>query len=96
MSQEVVAGSYTGLEFEVDDLRGDDDDDERASRRFPELASEVRAAGFEEWPEAANMVVAGSFTPKNGAARPFTVFFDADIEIELAFEPPLIVGDEEP
>jgi hypothetical protein len=95
VSREVAAGSYTGLEFEVEDLRRDEDDDESRGRRIPELGAEIRAAGFDEWPDAANMVVAGSFTPRNGAARPFTVYFDADIEIELEFEPALIVGDDE-
>jgi hypothetical protein len=98
VSQEVDAGIYSELEFEVEDLhrghRGDDDEDDddgREGRSVPDLIQEIRAAGFAQWPEAASMVVVGTFTPRNGPARPFTVYFDADIEIKFEFDPPLVV-----
>jgi hypothetical protein len=100
VSQEVPAGTYSELEFEVENLHRDHDDDDdeeehRKERNIPSLISEIRSAGFAQWPEAASMVVVGTFTPRTGAARPFTVFFDAEIEIKLDFEPPLLVEDGE-
>jgi hypothetical protein len=38
------------------------------------------------------MVVEGAFTPTGGDARRFRVFFDAEVEVEIDLEPPLIVG----
>jgi len=35
------------------------------------------------------MLVTGSFTPAGGAPVPFRVFFEAEVEIEQAFDTPL-------
>lgn len=37
------------------------------------------------------MVVTGTFTPTGGAPQNFTVFFDADIEVEMDLVPPLVI-----
>lgn len=96
VSQEVGPGSFTELEFEVEDLDLDDENDDDMDRGMPGLLEQIRAAGFADWPKEASMVVVGSFTPSGGgAARAFTVFFDAEIELKLEFDPPLIVEDTE-
>ncbi|MCI0432601.1 MAG: hypothetical protein L0271_02980 [Gemmatimonadetes bacterium] len=95
VSQEVPAGSYTELEFEVEDLELDDDeDDDDDGRGTADVLARIRAAGFDDWPEKASMVVVGTFTPVAGAPRPFTTFFEAEIEIEMDLQPPLIVAED--
>jgi hypothetical protein len=89
--QEVPPGAYSELEFEVEDLDVDDEADEDMMAALPNLRSQIQSAGFANWPDSATMVVVGTFTPTGGTARPFTVFFDAEIEIELRFNPPLLV-----
>ena len=86
----VPAGTYHELEFEVEDIDLDEGDDDAG--QIGAVAAAVRAA-FPNWPEEASMVVAGTFTPTGGGGQPvpFTVFFDAEIEIEKALVPPLVV-----
>jgi hypothetical protein len=79
----VPAGTYTELEFEVDDL----DDDEGASQ---DLLSDIRA-DFPNWPEDASMIVVGSFTPTDGMSRRFATYFEAEIEVERSLNPALEV-----
>jgi len=82
---DVPTGTYTELEFEVDDL-----DDEGASQG---VLSDIREE-FPNWPEDGSMVVAGSFTPSNSTATSFTTYFEAEIEIERGLTPALEVTDE--
>lgn len=92
VSQAVPAGTFTELEFEVENLDMDEDDDDAGA--IAAVASAVRAA-FPNWPNKASMVVVGTFTPTGSAqALPFTVFFDAEIEIEKDLVPPLVVDRE--
>jgi hypothetical protein len=74
----------------VKDLDLDDDDDDRPES-LQNLRRMIRDAGFANWPEDASMVVVGTFTPTGGTARPFTVFFEARIKMEMDLEPPLLV-----
>ena len=37
------------------------------------------------------MVIVGTFTPSGGVARPFTVFAEAEIEVEMEFDTPVEV-----
>ena len=86
VSQAVPPGTFTELEFEVENLDMDEDDEDTGA-----ITSAVRAA-FPNWPNKASMVVVGTFTPTGSTqALPFTVFFDAEIEIEKDLVPPLVV-----
>jgi hypothetical protein len=82
----VPPGTYTELEFEVDDL----DDDNGASQG---LLSDIREE-FPNWPEDASMIVVGSFTPAGGTARDFAAYFEAEIEVERRLNPALDVTSE--
>jgi hypothetical protein len=94
ITQAVPAGTYEELEFEVKDIDMDDDDDDSMSGGLNALLQAMRDAGFAEWPKEASMVVVGTFTPTGGAPRAFTTFLDAEIEIEMEFEPPMVVEGE--
>ena len=80
----VPPGTYTELEFEVDDL----DDDEGASQG---LLSDIRE-DFPNWPEDASMIVVGTFTPTGGTSQDFAAYFEAEIEVERGLNPPLEVN----
>lgn len=91
-SGDVPAGVYDEVEFEVEDL---DNDEENPAEAQPiaQLRQQILAQ-FPDWPRDASMLVVGSFTPAGGgAARPFRVFIEAEIEIELGLNPPLRVGE---
>ncbi len=88
VSEDVPPGLYDELEFEVEDLELDDDDDNASAADLQALFDAIRAQ-FPDWPKDASMLVTGSFTPTGGAPVPFRVFFEAEIEIEMEFDPPL-------
>jgi hypothetical protein len=85
----VPAGLYTELEFEVEDLDIDDDDDngERAAKQA--ILTELRQT-YPSFPTDASMVVRGTFD-----GEPFTVFFEAEIEVEQEFPRPFRVPEDE-
>lgn len=89
VSQEVPPDLYDELEFEVEDIELDEDEN---AAEVQALFDQIRAL-FPDWPEKASMLVTGSFTPTGGAARTFRVFFEAEIEIEIELEPPLDLRD---
>lgn len=80
----IPAGSYTEFEFEVEDLDADEDDDSTERRTIQSILAQMRQA-YPSFPSDASMVVHGTFTPTGGAAQPFTVYFDAEIEVEQEF-----------
>ena len=86
------SGTYDHVRFRVknldshDDDAGDDNDDAAEAALF----QQVRAQ-FPNWPAKASMRVTGTFTPTGGAARPFTAFLDAEVRLDLAISPPLVV-----
>lgn len=88
-SRVIPAGTYDELEFEVEALDVDDDNlweqDQSAA-----LLAEIRQT-FPAFPEDASMVVEGVFTPSGAAPRPFLVYFEAEVEVELDLEPPLTI-----
>ncbi len=88
----IPAGTYEGLEFEVEDLETDADDPEDAADAAlaQALLTTIRQT-FPDWPAKASMVVVGTFTPTGGTARAFRVYFEAEIEVELPFLTPLAV-----
>jgi hypothetical protein len=90
VSQPVPPGVYDELEFEVEDLELDEDDEDAGE--IQALFDAIRAQ-FDDWPEEASMLVTGSFTPTGGSAVSFRVFFEAEIEIEIEFDPPLDLTD---
>lgn len=87
VTQQVPAGTYVGLEFEVEDLEddGDGDDGDRTA-----LLEQIRTE-FSEWPEGASLRVSGRFTPDGGEERSFVAYFEAEIEVEKRFPSPLAV-----
>lgn len=88
-SRTIPAGTYDELEFEVEDL--DLDDGSPAERAHAAaLLAEIRQA-FPAFPDDASMVVEGVFTPSDAAPRPFLVYFDAEVEVELDLVPPLSI-----
>jgi hypothetical protein len=92
--QEIPAGTYTELEFEVEDLDADEDDDGAERQAIQGLLATLRA-DYPGFPSGASMVVRGTFTPTGGSPQPFTVYFDAEIEVEKELVPPVEVPDTE-
>lgn len=90
-SQVVPAGTYTKMEFEVENVSSDEDDSAAKRAQTDSLFTEIRAT-FPDWPSKASMVVRGTFTATDSAtAVPFRAYFDAEIEIEREFSPALVV-----
>ncbi len=86
---EIAPGTYKEVEFEVEDL--DDDEENPAERqRIEALLAQVRAQ-FADWPRDASMLVVGTFTPTGGQPRAFRVFIEAEIEVEVDLNPPLVI-----
>jgi len=79
----VPPGVYNEFEFEVEDADLDDDEDEE---ELQQLRDDIEDAGFTGWPDAASMVVVGTFTPDGGEAQSFETYFDAEIEVEIEME----------
>lgn len=92
-SADVQPGVYKELEFETRGLDDDDDDDSRDRARILELVTELRQT-YPSFPQRASMVASGTFTPTDGEPRPFVVYFDAEVEIELELEPPMVLPGE--
>lgn len=90
---QIPFGTYTELEFEVEDVSFDDDDEDEDE--LATVREEVLAA-YPNWPDEASMVVTGTFDPDPNTAedeRSFTVFFEAEIEVEQEFATPLVVDE---
>lgn len=86
----VPAGIYTELEFEVEDLEEEDGDDFRGT--LGQLRQQMRAA-YPNFPDRASVVVRGTFTPVGGTAQAFTVYLDAELEVEVDLVPALVIDD---
>lgn len=79
---DVVPGTYDEIELKTG--APDDSDD-------TDFLAQIRET-FADWPANASLLVVGSFTPTDGEAVPFRVYFKARIEIEQEFEDdPLVV-----
>ena len=93
-TDEIPEGSYDELEFEVEDLLDDDDDaDLIAAVRQQILDAAAAGENVGDWPDEASMLIEGSFQetdglmgPAIGDPRPFRVYLDAEIEIELEID----------
>jgi hypothetical protein len=87
-------GVYDELEFRVRDVELDEDEDDEGVIGL--LAAQLRSS-FPNWPSRASALLQGTFEPAGGgAARPFTVFLDADLKVEMELEPPLVITEEGP
>ncbi|MEM7415610.1 MAG: hypothetical protein AAF389_08965 [Gemmatimonadota bacterium] len=84
----IPPGIYDELEFEVEDLEDDESDEEFADEIT--TLRQVILAEFPEWPEEASAMVAGTFATDAGST-PFRVFIEAEIEVEMDLDPPLVV-----
>lgn len=88
----VPPGQYTEFEFEVEDVdfdeEEDEDDEEEAQLRA--VRDSIHEA-FPEWPDEASMVAVGSFRADDDTTRPFTTYFEAELEVERDLRPPLDV-----
>ena len=98
VQQAVAAGNYDELEFEIEDLEEDEDGEDGAE--IQQLLTDVREQ-FPAWPEKGSLRVHGSFTPKDDQgnllteqARYFTVYFEAEVEVEKEFETPVEISEE--
>ena len=89
-AEQIPAGTYSELEFEVEDLDADEDDDAGERQAIQGVLSAVRAA-YPAFPTDASMVVQGTFTPTGGTAQPFVVYFEAEIEVEKELVRPVTV-----
>ncbi|HEX4936056.1 MAG TPA: hypothetical protein VFV33_22905 [Gemmatimonadaceae bacterium] len=92
----VPAGNYTGLEFRAQNLDPSDDDEieeDGAVKAVELLIADLRKT-YPNYPRKASMVAHGTFTPTGGTARPFTVYFQAEIEIKKAFATPFRVPED--
>lgn len=92
-SGDIRAGTYREIEFEVEDL--DDDEDDASERAAIQALWQTIRAQFPDWPRDASLLVTGTFAPRTngtlGAAVPFRVYIEAEIEVELPLSPPLVV-----
>ncbi|CAA9301179.1 MAG: hypothetical protein AVDCRST_MAG68-455 [uncultured Gemmatimonadetes bacterium] len=89
----IPAGSYSEFEFEVEDLDADEDDDGGERQAIQSILAGMRQA-YPGFPSDASMVVHGTFTPTGGTAQKFTVYFEAEIEVEHKFATPFRVPED--
>jgi hypothetical protein len=88
----VPFGSYTQLEWDVEDVELDEAGEDEAALESVRGAIDA-AFGPGTWPAGASMAVVGSFLPAGASrATAFTTFFDAELEVELDLNPPLTIG----
>lgn len=93
-NQPVPAGTYKEMEFEVEDLETDaDEPEDQADAALAQALLTTIRQTFPDWPAKASMVVVGTFSPTGGTARSFRAYFEAEIEVELEFVPPVVVGE---
>ena len=94
MTGAVPFGSYTELEWEVEDTELDEDGED--AQELADVRADIDARfGPGVWPAEASMAVVGSFLPAGASqATAFTTFFDAEIEVELDLVPPLTVHED--
>lgn len=92
-SSDIPEGLYEELEFEVDNLDLDDmdeDEDEEKNTATQALADSIRTV-FPDWPDEGSMIITGVFTDNDGNSTAFKVYAKAEIEVEMEFNPPLEV-----
>jgi len=85
----IPPGTYDELEFEIEDLEDDEEDTQFAAEI--EALREAIQDEFPDWPRKATALVVGSFDAVGGGSTDFRVYIEAEIEIERALQPPLVV-----
>ncbi len=85
----IPPGTYDELEFEIEDLEDDEEDTQFAAEI--EALRQVIQDEFPDWPRKATALVVGSFDAVGGGSTDFRVYIEAEIEIERALQPPLVV-----
>jgi len=89
----IPPGTYEELEFEIEDLEDDEEDTDFAAEIA--VLRETIQAEFPDWPRKATALVVGSFESDSGTES-FRVYIEAEIEIERALVPPIVITDGEP
>lgn len=93
VQENIPAGLYDQLEFDVDDIEVEED--EVSDLVLVGVLARGIFIEFPDWPEKASMVVVGSFTPTGESdAQDFRAYFEAEIEVELDLIPSLEVTGE--
>lgn len=87
----IPPGVYDELEFEIEDLE-DDEDDTQFAAEIAALRDQILVE-FPDWPRKATALVVGTFESQAGSMD-FSVYLEAEIEVERNLVPPLIVGEE--
>ncbi len=90
----IPANTYEELEFEIEDLEDDEDDAEFAAE-IAALRADILGE-FPDWPRKGTALVVGSFEDLDGVSTSFRVYIEAEIEVERALVPPLVVGEAGP
>jgi hypothetical protein len=86
----IPPGVYDELEFEIEDLE-DDEADSQFAAEIAALRLEILSE-FPDWPRKGTALVVGTFESAAGSMD-FRVYIEAEIEIERALMPPLVVGE---
>ncbi|MGH7448666.1 MAG: hypothetical protein ACRELT_13940 [Longimicrobiales bacterium] len=94
VTRSVPVGTYTEIKFEVADADLDEAADDDDAEEIIALIEQIEAAGFTDWPADASLVIVGTFTPTGGEPRPFTAYFEAEVKVEMAFDPALVIDGE--
>lgn len=87
----VEPGLYEELEFEIDDLELDEEEEDEEDGK-QQLINQVRSE-FPDWPNEVSMVLIGSFISNEGDVRDFKTFAEAEVEVELEFNPPFEINE---
>ncbi|HET8837745.1 MAG TPA: hypothetical protein VFM82_01995 [Flavobacteriaceae bacterium] len=85
----VADGLYDELEFEIDNLDSDDPEDTNDATLLAQIQNE-----FPNWPNEASMLISGHFTSTDGVTTDFSTYAEAEVEIELNFNPALEITPE--
>jgi len=93
VTADVPEGNYTALEFRAQNLDPSDDDEieEDGNVKNVELLIAELRNSYPNYPRKASMVAHGTFTSTEGTSSPFTVYFQAEIEIRKSFAEPFRV-----
>lgn len=94
VTRSVPVGTYTEMKFEVEDADLDEAADDDDAAEIISLIEQIEAAGFTDWPDDASLVVVGTFTPTGGEPRSFTAYFEAEVKVEMEFDPALVIDGE--